>query len=75
MVIEEKKFKNIESAIFGTRSVNDPDLLVLKASCTHLADCIYQLLFMKNPLFYLFPIQKHRGPNLTIGHGQTRGII
>ena len=34
-------------------------------SCTHLVDCIYQLWyqrlqkFLKNPLFYLFPIQKH----------------
>ena len=22
--------------------------------------------FLKNPLFYLFPIQKHKGPNLTL---------
>ena len=34
--------------------------------------------FLKNLLFYLFPIQKHKGPNLTcckIGQGQPRVII
>ena len=34
--------------------------------------------FLKNPLFYLFPIQKHKGHNLTcckIGQGQRRVII
>ena len=40
VVIEEKKFKNIESERFGTFVP-----LVLKASGTHLLDCIYQLLY------------------------------
>ena len=34
--------------------------------------------FLKNPLFYLFPIQKHKGPNLTfrkISQAQPRVII
>ena len=41
-------------------------------SCTHLVNCIYQVwhhrlkYFLKYPLFYLFPIQKHTGPNLTV---------
>ena len=26
----------------------------------------WRLQFLKNPLFYLFPIQKHKGPNLTL---------
>ena len=45
VVIEEKKFKNIESERFGPRSINDLDLwyFIIKP-CTHLVDCIYQLL-------------------------------
>ena len=41
-------------------------------SCTYLVNCIYQLWhhrlqwFLKNPLFYLFPIQMQKGPNLTL---------
>ena len=31
--------------------------------------------FLKNPLFYLFPIQKQKGPNLTLMKGQPRVII
>ena len=43
-----------------------------QASCTNLVDWIYQLWyhrqqkFLKNPLFYLFPKQKHKGPGLTL---------
>ena len=45
---------------------------VHKSSCTNLVNCIYKFCyhrlkqFLKNPLFYLFPIQKHKGPNLTL---------
>ena len=41
-------------------------------SCPRLVNCIYQFWyhrlqqFLKYPLFYLFPIQKHKGPNLTL---------
>ena len=28
--------------------------------------------FLKNPLFYLFPIQKHKGPNLTLPENRSR---
>ena len=27
--------------------------------------------FLKNPLFYLFPIQKHKGPNLTLPYNRS----
>ena len=42
-----------------------------KGSCTNLVDCIYQLWyrlqhFLKKTLFYLFPIQKDKGPNLNL---------
>ena len=41
-------------------------------SCTHLVNCIYQpwhhrlQQFLKYSLFYLFPIQKHKGSNLPL---------
>ena len=47
------------------------------ASCTHLVNCIYQLWhhrlqqFLKNRLFYLFPIQKHKGPTLTLPQNRS----
>ena len=40
VVIEEKKFKNIECEKFSTLTIGTH-----KASCTHLADCIYQPLY------------------------------
>ena len=49
-----------------------------KGSCTNLVDCIYQLCYhrlkqcLKYPLFYRFPIQKHKGPNLTIPSNRSR---
>ena len=55
-----------------------------KGSCTHLVDWIYQLWyhrlqqFLKNPWFYLFPIQKQKDqiwPCRKIGQGQPRVII
>ena len=57
---------------------------ILKGSCTHLVDCIYQFwyhrlqYFLKNPLFYLFPIQSIRDqiwPCRKIGQCQPRVII
>ena len=47
-------------------------------SCTHLDNCIYQLwchrlqYFLKYPLFYLFPIQKHKGQNWTLLYSKSR---
>ena len=59
------------------RSMNDLDLWYI-GSCTHLVNCIYQLWhhrlkqFLKYPLFYLFFIQKHTGPNLTLPQNRSR---
>ena len=84
MVIEEKKFKNIESERFGPKSVNDLTFGTHKASCTHLVDCIYQLLchrlqyFPKNPLFNFFPyksIGDQIWPCRKIAQGQNKVII
>ena len=61
VVIEKKKFKNIESERFGPRWMT-LTFGTHKASCTHLVDCIYQLwnqttiVSEKNPLW----------PNLTL---------
>ena len=43
-VIDEKKFKNIESDLYQGQRMT-LTFGTHKASCTHLVDCIYQLLY------------------------------
>ena len=66
----------------GIQSRGDKVLMSTETSCHfgHLLLVSYhrRQWFLKNPLFYLFPIQKHKGPNWTcrkIGQGQPRVII
>ena len=69
-ISKEKKFENVNLSDLGSRSINDFD--IHKGSCSHLDNCIYQFWhhrlqqFLKNPLFYLWPRQKHKRPNLTL---------
>ena len=44
-VIEEKKFKNIESSDLDQGQLMTLTFGTHNASCTHLTDCIYQLLY------------------------------
>ena len=61
-VSNEKKLENVSD--IGPRPMNDLTFDIHRGLCTHLVDCIYQFRhhrlqkFLKNPLFYLFPIQK-----------------
>ena len=84
-VSKEKTFENVEFE--WQRSSNDLDLYILKLldSCTHLVDCIFQIdrltdykSFWKIHRFTFFPIQKQKGPNLTLrktGQGQPMVVI
>ena len=54
----------------GIQPQGDKVLMSTETSChfSHLllvSNCRWQQ-FQKNPLFYLFPIQKHKGPKLTL---------
>ena len=54
----------------GIQTPGDKVLMSSETSC-HFGDLLLlsnhrRQYFLKNPLFYLFPIQKHKGPNLTL---------
>ena len=54
----------------GIQPPGDKVLMSTETSC-HLSHLLLvsnhrRQSFPKNPLFYLFPIQKHKGPNLTL---------
>ena len=84
-VSKDKNNKMLNLSDLGPRPMNDLDLLYLYRFINHLVNCIYQLRhhrlqkILKNPLFYLFPIHLHKGPNIwschKIGQGQHSVII
>ena len=84
VVIEEKKFKKYWIWVIWNKVNERPWALVIKASCTHLVDCIYQLLyhilqwFLKIHCFNFFSY-KSIGDQIwhcrKIGQGQPRDII
>ena len=75
---EEKKFENVESEWPWTK-VNEwpwPLIFITVRVLIYLTASTkwyYRLKqFLKNPLFYLFPVQKHKGPNLTLPQHRSR---
>ena len=88
-IIEEKKFKNIQSDWTGPRSMNDLDwpLVFIKPHVLILADCIYQLLYHYNYNsfwkihcfnFFLYKSIQDQiwlGRAMVLGSFQCRGIL
>ena len=58
------------TGVGGIQPPRDKVMMTIETSChfghlLRVSNHRWQL-FLKNPLFYLFPIQKHKGPNLTL---------